>query len=316
MIKFGRDYVLTVGIGPYGPPDANSGPMPIASATNSVVIKPPFTLEFDVRRELMASSQTGSFKIKNLSGNTRDSIYKDQYAFALYAKISLQAGYRGQSLPTIFDGTIRWAQSRRENRKDIVTEIECFDGGFPIGNSFSARLVPAGYSYVQAFKDLNSDLVNVSATPIIGNVPPSLGSRPTVLLGPTWEMIQKILPPTFSATIDNNQLKILSPFDAIQYGASDSTFTISSATGLLDPPIREGNGVSCRMMFEPRITIGQQVNLVSIDNSNLNATYQVSGIYHQGIISPSEGGAAFTTLLLYNFGKISALTGYSFAPSP
>lgn len=306
-MKFGRDYLLTVQVGPYGPPTDFGGATPIAKATREIQIKPPFTIEFDVRREFLAAAQTASIKIENLSRQTRDMIYKDHYAAAYYATVKLQAGYQGSFLSTIFHGTILEAQSHRESRTTMVTQIEAFDGGFAMGNSYSSRVLPPGYSFSGALRQLNGDLCGVSGTPIIGSVPASLGPRSTILVGPTFSLIQKLLPPNVSATIDNNQLKVMADTDVLQFG--ETIFVISSATGLLNPPCRQGQGVEVQMLFEPRLTVGQKVRLISEDNSKFNTDYQVKGVSHQAIISPAKGGEAVTTLQLYNFGKLNELTG-------
>lgn len=313
-MKLHRTYLLTIGIGPYGPPTKTGGGLFIAETTGTVIVAPPITLEFDVRREFAAAAQTATLKIKNLAPKTRGAIYKDQYATAIYAPVTLQAGYENQFMPTIFQGTIREAQSHREGRVDMVTQIEAFDGGFATANSHSSMVLAPGTPVSDAIGALNGDLVKTSSTPIIGTVPQKLGSRATVLVGPTFALIQKLLPPNVTATIDNNQLKVLADTDALTFG--EQTFLVSSATGLLDPPVREGQGIACRMLFEPRISLGQQVQLVSEDNPKFNGTYQVKGVSHQGIISAAEGGAAFTTLLLYNFGILNALTGSVLSSDP
>ena len=305
--KWGRDYLLTIGVGPYGPPQT-TGAGPIARATQSVTIKPPFALEFDIRREFAASSQTATIKIRNLASKTRDVIYKDPFSVGFYAEVKLQAGYKGQYLPTIFQGTILQAQSRRENQKYIVTEIQAFDGGFAIANSYTALALGPSQSYTQFLTALNGDLYGVSGTPVIGTVPKQFSIRSSIHVGPTFELIQRSLPVGIAATIDSNRLLVLADTDALDPGRG-TFYVVESKTGLLDPPVREGFGVKCRMLFEPRVSLGQYVVLNSEDNPMFNGDYQVKGISHRGIISPSDNGPAETLLEIYNFGKINALTG-------
>ena len=312
-MKINRDYILTIGVGPFGPP-ISTGAGPIAKATRSIVIKPPYTIEFDVRREFSASSQTATIRIENLAQKTRDVIYKDPFSVGLYAEVQLQAGYQNQYLPVIFRGTILWAQSHREAQKNMVTEISAQDGGFAMANSYTSATIGPSQSVTDAISVLNADLFGVSPTPIIGSIPQGpLGLRTTLLVGPTFSLIQNILPLGFSATIDTNQLKVLADTDALNFGSS--VFLIEAATGLLDPPVREGFGISCKMLFEPRVTIGQHVQLVSEDNPMFNGDYQVKGVSHNAIISPTKNGPATTSLEIYNFGKITELTGNAFFPA-
>lgn len=308
-MKLNRDYVLTVGCGPYGPPSATGGAAQyISVAQNAVVIKPPITLEFEIRREFLASAQTATFRIKNLGEKTQDTIYKDRFATSLFARVALQAGYQGAFLPTIFDGSIWFARSNRQSRRDIVTEIDSFDGGFAMANSFSSFSLPPSNTYVDALQRLNGDLVQTSATPIIGTVPGTLGPRSAIFVGPTFDLITKLLPPGVTSTIDLGQLKVLADLDVLSFGSQ--TYLISANTGLLDPPVREGAFITVRMMFEPRITLGQVVQLDSVVNSIFNGLYQVRGVSHSGIISGSEGGPAETRLQLYlGPGLLNVLSG-------
>lgn len=306
-MKVDRDYILTVQTGPYGPPQPNQSAFYTSYAQNQATIAPPYTMEFDIERNSWATSQTGTFRIKNLSPNLRDNIYKDAFATWNYATVKLQAGYKGQFLPTIFFGQILEAQSHRDGQFDFVTEINAQDGGFAIANSYSAQVVQPNTSFADAFASLNGDLANTAETPIIGNLPAkALSTRPVVFVGPTFKTIQNTLPPNTFGTIDLGTLKVMAYDDGLQFG--DVIFNISADTGLLDPPVRSGNGISCRMLFEPRITLGQQVKLTSLDNTKFNGIYQVMGVAHLGIVSPTESGSAYTTLQLYNQGLISVLT--------
>lgn len=306
-MKFGRDYLLTVETGPYGAPaqPVAGGPY-IAEAQREVTIGPPYEIEFEIDRAFAATSQTASIRVKNLSKDIRNAIYKDHFASGFYARVKLQAGYKNQYLPTIFDGTITEASSRREGRRDIITDIEALDGGFAIGNSYSSIVTAPGTLVADAIRKLNGDLFGVAKTPVIGSLTGVASIRAGVFIGPTFSIIQRLLPPNGAATIDNNQLKVLLDSDALQFG--DQIFVVSSATGLLDPPVRADFGIAVRMLFEPRLTVGQQVELRSIDNDKFNGVYQVKGVSHQAIVSETRGGPAVTSLELYNAGIINALT--------
>jgi hypothetical protein len=305
-MKFNRDYTCTLGVPPWGPYNSDAGIIPGGTnkapsdflyAQRKVTIAPPYTVEFDIRREFLASAQSATFKFYNLGETTRDLIYKDRFTTNYYARITFNAGYKGAFLPNIFDGTVYFARSLRLSRTNYVTEVQSQDGSIAYANSYSNLVVPAGYPFKDAIKKLNNNLVGVSDSPIIGTVPSTINQRPLVLCGPTFPLIQKLLPANVSATIDSATLKVLANTDALQYGTS--VFQINASTGLLDPPVREGTVLICKILFEPRITIGQKVQLTSLDNSIFNNDYQVVGVSHSGIISPAVGGEAVTTVQLY-----------------
>lgn len=302
-MKFNRTYNLVVDVGPYSPVQKAVGtPSTKFSAfqkfaENSVTIEPNFTIEFTIRREMLATAQTASFKIYNLAQATRDVIYKDWFNGAYYTGIEFKAGYLNQFMPVIFNGTVRQAYSKRVSRTNIVTEIEAYDGGFAQANSYSNFNLQPGTNLTDLINRLNQDLVKVAPTPIVGNLPALANQRAIVCVGPTYNIIQKILPVNVNATIDNNQLKVLGINDGFK--VNEEIFVISSETGLLDIPERQGNFIACKMLFEPRLTIGQLVWLVSADIPKYNGIYPVQGITHEGIISPSVNGPLVTTVNLF-----------------
>ena len=302
-MKFNRTYSLYCQVGPYSKPATTSGStVPIdgvftSFAQNSLTINPPFTVEFSIKREILATAQTANFKIYNLAEKTRDVIYKEWFNGAAYSEIQFRAGYENQFVPLIFNGNVRQAYSTRVGRNNIVTEIEAFDGGFAQANSYSNFTLPAKSTLSDTIIRLNSDLIKTFPTPIIGTVPKFVNQRASVFCGPTYNLLQNLLPSGVNATIDNNQLKVLSNSDSFK--VNNQIFVISSATGLLDIPMRQGNFIQVKMLFEPRLTLGQQVQLISEDIPIYNNIYPVQGITHEGIISPSVNGPLTTTVNLY-----------------
>ncbi len=302
-MKFNRTYSLFCEVGPYSKPTtANGSTVPNNQvfqkyATQSVTIDLPFTVEFTIKRENLATAQTANFKIYNLAEKTRDIIYKEWFNGADYAAIQFRAGYKDQFVPLIFNGTVRQAYSSRVGRNNIVTEIEAYDGGFAQSNSFSNFTLSPGALLSDTIIRLNSDLIKTFPTPILGTLPKFVNQRASVFCGPTYSLIQNLLPVGVNATIDNNQLKVLGNNDCFKL--NNQIFVISSATGLLDIPMRQGNFIQVKMLFEPRLTIGQQVQLISEDIPIYNNIYPIQGITHEGIISPSVNGPLTTTVNLY-----------------
>lgn len=302
-MKFNRTYNLVVDVGPYSPIKKEDGtPSTKFSAftkfaENSVTIEPNYTIEFSIRREMLATAQTANFKIYNLGESTRDVIYKEWFNGGEYAGIEFRAGYLNQFMPVIFNGNIRSAYSKRVGRTNIVTEIDAYSGGFAQANSYSNFNLQPGSSLSDLINRLNQDLVKVAPTPIIGNVPSLVNQRSVVCVGPTYNIIQNILPVNVNATIDNNQLKVLGINDGFK--VNEEIFVISSETGLLDIPERQGMFITCKMLFEPRLTIGQLVWLISKDIPRYNGIYPVQGLTHEGIISPAVNGPLTTLVNLY-----------------
>lgn len=261
------------------------------STNNNIVIPPQFTIDFDIQRAALSSSQTATFKIYNLGEQTRRLIYADQYDAAnRFRAIQFRAGYVGFT-PLIFNGALKKAWSDRQG-VDMVTTIEAWDGAFAMAAGFSTSTIVEGTPLNKMLADLAKSLPRTAGTPIVGNFPGSNG-RGRVLFGNTWNIIRQ--ESNGLAIIDNGQVKILQPNDAI---ASDIP-VITSASGLLGSPARSGQTIELRMLFEPRVTLGQIVQLESTTNSLYNGTYKVMGFSHKGTISPSVCGPAETTVQLW-----------------
>jgi len=275
------------------------GPEYDTKTNNNIVIPPEFSIEFEVARKSAASSQTATFKIYNLGEKTRRLIFADKFDAANRPRaIQFRAGYESFT-PLIFNGQIKEASSKRQG-VDMITTIECFDGGLAMAAGFSAVTVVGGTPIKDTLAQLASQVPNTTGKPIVGNFTGS-SIRGKVLFGNTWNIIRQ--ESQGLAIIDNGQVKILQPNEAI---ASDIP-VITSASGLLGSPARSGALIEFDMLFEPRLTLGQIVQLESTTNSIYNGTYKVMGFTHSGMISPSVCGPAKSTVQLWLGGEAIVL---------
>lgn len=318
-MKFIRSYRLSVEVGPFVPDFSGAYEsyatriVDIPADTTDLALTgdtPPLTCEFEIRREYLASAQTGTFVIYNLGRLVRNLIYKDQYNTGAFAAVQFRAGYVSQDnpgglLPLLFNGSLRWAYSDRPGR-DFKTTIDAFDFGFAYTNSFTARTFAAGSTLAETLAILSTDIAGVTASPpgtfpkapigpIIGNFP-QLSYRGRAFFGPTMKLISDHLPQGAQATIDGGQLKILNRDEYIQI--TGQVPTLDAESGLLSPPVRSGQMITCKILFEPRLTIGQLVNLKSSTNEIFNGPKKVVGFRHKGTISPAVGGECFTEVQL------------------
>ena len=273
-MKFGRTYELSVE----------------TSDNEHVVITMPYTIEFDVKRQWLASANTSTIRIYNLGKDTRNRLYKDVYQTTTWRALQLRAGYENFPLPLIFNGNVQWCYSYRQG-VDFVTEIFGYDGGFAMANGFSAMTLAAGQTQRQVLQKLVADLPNTYGTAIIGTFD-QVAPRGDVLFGNSWSLVNERS--GGKCTIDNGQVKILNDSEVI----SGQIPLISSETGLLGSPMRADAVVETRLLFEPRLTLGQQVELRSTTNDYLNGQRKVMGISHRGKISPDTGGEAVTVASL------------------
>lgn len=278
-MKFGRIFRMTVQI----------------SDTESVEIDYPLTLEFDVSRNTLASANRGNFRIYNLKPDTRLKIYHDRYDTLTYRQIILQAGYESESpLPTIFRGNIIQASSYRSGT-NWITEIEAFDGGFGILNGQVAQTVPAGWTLPALIKTVLGALPNVTPG-AIGDFSQQ-SARGVTVMGSSWDVANRIAAGQDAvAFVDNEQANLLHRNEYI--AGAGSVDLITSDTGLLQTPRRYDARIDVEILFEPRLVVGQIVQLQSLETV-YNAAYQVIGVTHKGTISGAVCGSATTIASLW-----------------
>lgn len=263
--------------------------------TYNLVVPQEFTVDFEVTRANLSAAQTATFRVYNLAEKTRRLIYADPLDTALnpYRAIQFRAGY-DEVMPMIFNGQMKSALSQR-NGVDVITEIEAFDGAIAMASGYSSLITASGEKASDTLAKLAKDLPLVSGTPIIGKFEKT-NTRTRTIMGNTWNVIVQLAADDKGlAIIDNGQVKILKPGEAIRGDIP----VITSESGLLTPPQRRGAFLEFDMLFEPRMSVGQFVQLSSSFNREYNGTYKVAGFKHAGTISPVKGGNCKTSVTLY-----------------
>lgn len=292
MEKFNPIYSLKVEV------DNGVGTSPLRAeftANKFVEITRPFTLEFEIERQNSSSAQTGSFRIFGLGEQIRNAIQKDIFQFTQLRAIQLRAGYdnpNGKFMALVFNGTVKTAYSWREDNI-WITEIEAYDGGFPMANGNNAAITLApGFTAAATILQLAKMLPGLTGTPIIGNFP-TKNKRGEVLFGNIWDLIEQ--KSNGFAFIDNGQVKALNFNEVIQGHLPE----ISSDSGLLGSPKRTTSTLEFSMLFEPRLTLGQIVRVNSVTNRQFNRDWKVIGFAHRGTISEAVAGDLITTVRLW-----------------
>jgi hypothetical protein len=307
MEKFNRVYSLSVEVDN----GVNTSPLlagtRIAAGTNkvsggedfrankSVTIGLPFTIEFDIDRRGVAGAQTGVFRIYNLAAQTRNIIHKDQFLVQQLRAIQFRAGYEspaGDFMPMVFNGTVRSAYSYRSG-VNFITEINAYDGGWQMTNNNQVAVsLPRGVTVRQSMIEISKFLTGLSEAPIFG-IFDTTTKRGETLFGNAWLLLQQMS--GFLATIDNSQLKVLAQNEVIEGPLP----IISPASGLLGSPMRGDKTLDFEMIFEPRLTIFQIVQLVSFTQPQYNRFWKIQSLKHRGMISPRVSGDCLTSVSLF-----------------
>ena len=75
-------------------------------AGKRITIERPFSIDFSITRNTLASANKANITLYNLGPSTRNQIFKDRFSVTEYWQVSLFAGY-GNRLHEIFTGMIK-----------------------------------------------------------------------------------------------------------------------------------------------------------------------------------------------------------------
>lgn len=277
MVKLQRNYILTISF--------DNGELPL-------VIKPPFTLEFDVGRDTLGGLNYGQFRIYNLSERNRSLLRKDITAFTQFIGLNLKAGY-GNDLSTVFNGTVSQGWSVREG-VNFISTLKCLDGGFAAQNAFNSLSFESGTENKKLILDFVDKLKSFNVKPgAIGNYPGKI-NRGNSYTGSVLENLSDLTNRGFF--IDNGKANCLQNDEYIEDG---TPLLLNAQSGLLGTPFRENNNIKVEMLFEPKVQVAHAVRLESATSKNFNGIYKVVGLRHSGIISEAVSGNSTTTAFLF-----------------
>ena len=254
----------------------------------------PFTMTFDINRNVMSGANTSRITLYNLNADTRKKIYKDQFRTAIYKGITVRAGYGMENnpklLPIIFKGNLKCAYSKREGT-EYLTEIEAYDGGFAFVNGYQSTNFVGGSQRNDVIDTLINGLphINKGAVGDFNDIMP----RGNALTGSAIENLQQIT--NGNVCIDCEKAYCLLPNEYLEGDLQ----VVRADTGLLSCPVREETYLKIRTLFEPRVRVGQGISLESTTNSEFNGLYKVMGFRHHGTISAAQGGSCETEMTLY-----------------
>jgi hypothetical protein len=258
----------------------------------TLTVEPPFTVEFDITRNTWSSSNVASIRVFNLSQQNRNQIRKNVIDIGDLRTIKLKAGY-GETLAEVFYGNITQAWSVREGN-NFITQMESFDGGFAFTNGFTSEAFGANTQQTDVIKSLVKNMPGVTLGAIGDSFSGDVGARGISLSGPSCNLASEFANGNFF--IDNSKAFFLSETECRQ----GQIALINASAGLLGTPLREQNLITFDMVFEPRVVVGQIIQLESSTDQNFNGSFKVVAIQHRGMISPAVCGDAVTSLRLDN----------------
>lgn len=274
MIKFDRNYRLRVQTELGG---------------SFLDITLPFTIEFDITRNVLTSANICQVRVYNLSEDNRDLIRHNAHDIGNYKRLILEAGY-GDNLAVIFKGNIRQAWSVREGT-NFITQMECYDGGFAFVNGVVNLQVPSGTTRkAELIAVATAGLPHVSVG-AVGTLDGPPLTRSNVHSGNTVDVLRQLT--AGGAFIDQERFNFLGTNEYIQSLSGDAV--IDSRSGLLGTPILEQNKITFDMLLEPGLNPGHRVFLDSDTGAAFDGAHIIKGVKHRGMISAAVCGNAITT---------------------
>lgn len=256
---------------------------PIAIITN------PITIKFNVNRMPFAGSTNASIDIYNLNPTTRDALFLDYFDMYNIRMVTLEAGYAGDKFALIYRGRIDICTMKKSGVDVIVhiastAGIAMFDPNLNItmkAGTTSQELIDA---VINQIPFVERGVIKVDDYTFQKDVS-VVGSGMNILKEYTKDMV----------FVDLGILNIFDPEEVIK----GEITVLDDETGLLGVPERERTSVTINCMFEPRIKVGQGIEINSRIANQFNGQYKVWGVSHSGTIGDTQGGQCTTTIKLW-----------------
>ena len=256
---------------------------------NSIVITSPITLRFNVQRMPFAGSCQATFDVYNLSPSTRKELFLDYYDFENIREIRLEAGYENERYDLIYRGRIMISKPQK-TRTDVIMHIEAISG-LSILDSMLHLTVKEGETLQDVSGRIIKEIPGVQQGEI--SLPDYTFTKPVSLIGNGLALLKKYTKD--NVFVDLDTIVIIDKDEVIE----GDVRVIDDETGLLGVPERERTSITVRCVFEPRIKVGQGLEIKSKIADEFNGQYKVWGVSHSGIIGGTQGGECITTIQLW-----------------
>lgn len=276
---FNRQYSLSLGL-PKQTAAIRYGNIPLSAGG----IISPLRISFDIERNTVGASQNHSkIELYNLSIESRQKIAKGWV-------LQLNAGYKGMT-GTIFTGNVFNAFSTRKS-SDVVTTLECFDGGPAISYGVLDKSYGPGTPIFQILQDISNAMnlttdanpTGVNAGVVIGLPDYKIGYS-FVAHGSCKDSLDKLLKPfNLNWSVQNSALTIMPDTTA-----SGTAILVSKHTGMIGVPSYNNGLLKFHNLLNPQLVPNQLIKMIS-DNSSLNGYYKCFTCKYQGDTHDSKWG--------------------------
>lgn len=251
-MRFDRNYQLTIGTG-----------------NRAVIIRPPLRIVFSADKATTGGLNKMNLEVYNLKESNRLAVVKDPEENKRIPVV-LQVGYNG-TLQTIFQGSVNRGTNERQGA-DFISTFECLDGGDDYLYSFTSRAVRGKDT---ALSEILKDTPNTTRGKITQQ---RAITRPKILVGNSFQLIEESLDPDEEWYIDNEQLYIVRKDEVV----SRFVPVVAASTGLINTPERKEKDVTFQTILNPSIKLGGQVQLKATTAPHLDGIYKVTSMTYAG----------------------------------
>ena len=262
-----------------------------------ITVKYPITLNMKINLDILGNSSTAFLQFINLERTIQSKLYIDRFTTRKQKNIiiNLYAGYQN-TMPLIFNGTVTICDSYRTSGSvDWTTELQAFAGGLYTQYGF----INTTFTEKTEIKDVLDYMIKDNPELKLGCISPDLKplKNNTTFIGQPLDLLGRTFG-DYDIFIDKGKLHVLGQRDVIK----GELLVLTDSTGLLGVPRKSNVYVEADLLFEPQLTLGQAISLISksqlIQELGFNQAYQVVGISHQGVISARTTGKLTTHVVL------------------
>lgn len=221
---------------------------------------------FSITKSYQRKQQQAIISIYNLNPNSENAMILEGN------RVIIEAGYVGEQYGVIYSGTIIQPYRSKENGTDYKLTLICRDSDQYLTYGLVNGVLRSKASMRQAV-----DMCATKATypTQVGNVLNSQMTYPRgkVMFGKSSEYIEQI------ARSDNaiyyqsdGKVNIISAVPLNE----DEAYDIGPETGLIGTPSQNNNGITCKTLLNPNITL---YSMIHVDNTKISQAQYSSGDY-------------------------------------
>lgn len=255
----------------------------------SIVVTNPITLRFNVQRMPFGGACQATFDVYNLNPETRKELFLDFYDSKNIRQVKLEAGYEGGKFDVIYRGRIMTSKPQK-TRTDVIMHIEAISGLSALDSMLHVSLKEG-----EQLNDVSGRIIKDIPGVQMGEVslPDYTFQRPVALIGNGLAVLKRYTKD--NVFIDLDRIIVIGKDEVI----SGDVRVIDDETGLLGVPERQRTSLTVNCVFEPRIKVGQGLEIKSRIAPDFDGQYKVWGVSHSGIIGGTQGGECITTIQLW-----------------